>query len=121
MPLAPAPLTRLGFLTIGVFDGDDPGPGHESLLRVIELGEELGFDSAWLRHRHLQFGVSSPIAIMAAATQAHPPHRTRYRRHAARLGEPAATGRRSGHRGHPVRWTAQPGHQRRPADELGTG
>ena len=69
MPVAPAPLTRLGFLTIGVFDGDDPGPGHESLLRVIELGEELGFDSAWLRHRHLQFGVSSPIAIMAAATQ----------------------------------------------------
>jgi alkanesulfonate monooxygenase SsuD/methylene tetrahydromethanopterin reductase-like flavin-dependent oxidoreductase (luciferase family) len=69
MPLASAPLKKLGFLTIGVFDGDDPRPGHESLLRVIELGEELGFDSAWLRHRHLQYGVSSPIAIMAAATQ----------------------------------------------------
>ena len=69
MPLASAPLSKLGFLTIGVFDGDDPGPGHESLLAVIELGEQLGFDSAWLRHRHLQYGVSSPIAIMAAATQ----------------------------------------------------
>ena len=69
MPLASAPLEKLGFLTIGVFDGDDPGPGHESLLRVIQLGEDLGFDSAWLRHRHLQYGVSSPIAIMAAATQ----------------------------------------------------
>lgn len=69
MPVASAPLRKLGFLTIGVFDGEDPGPGHESLLRVIELGEELGFDSAWLRHRHLQYGVSSPIAIMAAATQ----------------------------------------------------
>lgn len=69
MPVAPAPLRKLGFLTIGVFDGEDPRPGHESLLRVIELGEELGFDSAWLRHRHLQYGVSSPIAIMAAATQ----------------------------------------------------
>ena len=69
MPLTSAPLRKLGFLTIGVFDGDDPGPGHESLLQVIELGEELGFDSAWLRHRHLQYGVSSPIAIMAAATQ----------------------------------------------------
>ena len=69
MPLASAPLSKLGFLTIGVFDGDDPGPGHESLLSVIELGEQLGFDSAWLRHRHLQYGVSSPIAIMAAATQ----------------------------------------------------
>jgi alkanesulfonate monooxygenase SsuD/methylene tetrahydromethanopterin reductase-like flavin-dependent oxidoreductase (luciferase family) len=69
MPLAAAPLKKLGFLTIGVFDGDNPGPGHESLLQVIELGEQLGFDSAWLRHRHLQYGVSSPIAIMAAATQ----------------------------------------------------
>lgn len=69
MPFASAPLKKLGFLTIGVFDGDDPGPGHESLLREIELGEQLGFDSAWLRHRHLQYGVSSPIAIMAAAGQ----------------------------------------------------
>ena len=36
---------------------------------MIELGERLGFDSAWLRHRHLQYGISSPIAIMAAASQ----------------------------------------------------
>jgi hypothetical protein len=38
-------------------------------LRIIELGERLGFDSAWLRHRHLQFEISSPIAMMSAATQ----------------------------------------------------
>jgi len=63
------PLRRLGFLTIGLFDPDDPAAGHEETLRIIELGEELGFDSAWLRHRHLQFGISSPIAVMAAATQ----------------------------------------------------
>jgi alkanesulfonate monooxygenase SsuD/methylene tetrahydromethanopterin reductase-like flavin-dependent oxidoreductase (luciferase family) len=62
-------LRRLGFLTIGLFDGADPGPGHESTLRIIELGEELGFDSAWVRHRHLQFGISSPIAVLAAASQ----------------------------------------------------
>jgi alkanesulfonate monooxygenase SsuD/methylene tetrahydromethanopterin reductase-like flavin-dependent oxidoreductase (luciferase family) len=62
-------LRKLGFLTLGVFDRDDPAPGHESLLAVIELGEQLGFDSAWLRHRHLQYGVSSPVAIMAAASQ----------------------------------------------------
>ena len=62
-------LRRLGFLTIGLFDGDDPGPGHESTLRLIELGEQLGFDSAWLRHRHLQHGISSPVAVLAAATQ----------------------------------------------------
>lgn len=62
-------LRRLGFLTIGLFDPADPGAGHESTLRIIELGEQLGFDSAWLRHRHLQFGISSPVAVMAAASQ----------------------------------------------------
>lgn len=63
------PLRRLGFLTIGLFDEADPGPGHESTLQVIELGERLGFDNAWLRHRHLQHGISSPVAVLAAATQ----------------------------------------------------
>jgi alkanesulfonate monooxygenase SsuD/methylene tetrahydromethanopterin reductase-like flavin-dependent oxidoreductase (luciferase family) len=69
VPTPDVPLQKLGFLTIGVFDGDDPRPGMEALLTQIQLGEELGFDSAWLRHRHLQFGVSSPVAIMAAASQ----------------------------------------------------
>lgn len=69
MPHSSRPLRKLGFLTIGLFDPADPAAGHESTLQVIELGEQLGFDSAWLRHRHLQFGISSPIAIMAAASQ----------------------------------------------------
>jgi alkanesulfonate monooxygenase SsuD/methylene tetrahydromethanopterin reductase-like flavin-dependent oxidoreductase (luciferase family) len=69
MPSPGVPLEKLGFLTIGLFDGNDPGPGHESTLQVIELGERLGFDSAWLRHRHLQYGISSPVAVLAAATQ----------------------------------------------------
>ncbi|MGW7531863.1 LLM class flavin-dependent oxidoreductase [Amycolatopsis sp. NPDC054798] len=69
MPSETNPLRKLGFLTIGLFDGDDPRPGHESTLRVLELGEQLGFDSAWVRHRHLQYGISSPVAVLAAATQ----------------------------------------------------
>lgn len=68
-PSSSRPLRRLGFLTIGLFDPADPGPGHESTLRLIELGEQLGLDSAWLRHRHLQHGISSPVAVLAAATQ----------------------------------------------------
>jgi alkanesulfonate monooxygenase SsuD/methylene tetrahydromethanopterin reductase-like flavin-dependent oxidoreductase (luciferase family) len=36
---------------------------------MIDLGERLGFDNAWLRHRHLQYGISSPVAVMAAASQ----------------------------------------------------
>ncbi|MCF4123050.1 LLM class flavin-dependent oxidoreductase [Antribacter sp. KLBMP9083] len=63
------PLRKLGFLTIGLFDPDRPREGHESTLRLIELGERLGFDSAWLRHRHLQHGISSPVAVLAAASQ----------------------------------------------------
>ncbi|PYI37770.1 LLM class flavin-dependent oxidoreductase [Arthrobacter psychrolactophilus] len=69
MPLPSQPLRKLGFLTIGLFDPANPAAGHESTLQVIELGEQLGFNSAWLRHRHLQFGISSPIAVMAAASQ----------------------------------------------------
>lgn len=36
---------------------------------MIELGERLGFDSAWLRHRHLRYGISCPVAVLAAASQ----------------------------------------------------
>ncbi|MCE7011086.1 LLM class flavin-dependent oxidoreductase [Kibdelosporangium philippinense] len=69
MPLPTQSLRKLGFLTIGLFDANNPRPGHESTLDIIALGEELGFDSAWVRHRHLQYGISSPVAILAAASQ----------------------------------------------------
>lgn len=69
MPLDGTPLQRLGFLTIGSFDPARPSQGHEDTLRVIERAEALGFDSAWLRHRHLQHGISSPVAVLAAASQ----------------------------------------------------
>ncbi|KTR42273.1 luciferase [Curtobacterium oceanosedimentum] len=69
MPSDDRPLERLGFLTIGSFDPARPAIGHEETLRVIERAETLGFDSAWLRHRHLQHGISSPVAVLAAASQ----------------------------------------------------
>src|SRR5689334_3962747 len=69
MPRRGEPLRKLGFLTIGRFDENDPGPGIEETLTVIERAEALGFDSVWLRDRHLQPGISSPVAIMAAASQ----------------------------------------------------
>src|SRR6185369_10841372 len=69
VPLPTEPLRKLGFLTIGLFDPADPRAGHESTLDIIDLGERLGFDSAWVRHRHLQFGISSPVAVLAAASQ----------------------------------------------------
>ncbi|SNS22063.1 Flavin-dependent oxidoreductase, luciferase family (includes alkanesulfonate monooxygenase SsuD and methylene tetrahydromethanopterin reductase) [Geodermatophilus saharensis] len=69
MPAPGTPLEHLGFLTIGTFDPADPRGGHEATLRMVELGERLGLDSAWLRHRHLQYGISSPVAVLAALTQ----------------------------------------------------
>ncbi|MBM9510233.1 LLM class flavin-dependent oxidoreductase [Actinacidiphila acididurans] len=69
MPRSSQPLRKLGFLTIGLFDPADPLAGHESTLDIIALGERLGFDSAWVRHRHLQYGISSPVAVLAAASQ----------------------------------------------------
>jgi alkanesulfonate monooxygenase SsuD/methylene tetrahydromethanopterin reductase-like flavin-dependent oxidoreductase (luciferase family) len=69
MPRRGEPLRKLGFLTIGRFDSADPGPGIEETLTVIERAEAIGFDSVWLRDRHLQPGISSPVAIMAAASQ----------------------------------------------------
>jgi alkanesulfonate monooxygenase SsuD/methylene tetrahydromethanopterin reductase-like flavin-dependent oxidoreductase (luciferase family) len=69
MPHPTPPLRQNGFHNNGLFDPADPAAGHESTLRIIELGERLGFDSAWLRHRHLQFGISSPVAVLAAASQ----------------------------------------------------
>ena len=38
-------------------------------LRLIERAETLGFDSVWVRQRHLQPGISSPVALLAAASQ----------------------------------------------------
>src|SRR5689334_18848075 len=69
MPQPGVALEKLGFLTIGLFDRDNPGPGHQATLEMIVLGERLGFDSAWVRHRHLQYGISSPVAVLAAASQ----------------------------------------------------
>lgn len=69
MPERGQRLRKLGFLTIGRFDADNPGPGIEETLETIERAEAIGFDSVWLRDRHLQPGISSPVAIMAAASQ----------------------------------------------------
>ncbi len=67
MPREGESLTKLGFLTIGRFDESSPRDGHLETIEVIQRAEDLGFDSVWLRDRHLQFGISSPVAVMAAA------------------------------------------------------
>jgi hypothetical protein len=38
MPQPGAPLAKLGFVTIGLFNGQDPGPGHQETLEMIGFG-----------------------------------------------------------------------------------
>jgi alkanesulfonate monooxygenase SsuD/methylene tetrahydromethanopterin reductase-like flavin-dependent oxidoreductase (luciferase family) len=69
MPAPGSPLTRLGLLTPGPFDPADPARGLEQALRLVELGDALGLDTAWLRPDHLRPAISSPVAMLAAASQ----------------------------------------------------
>ncbi|KQV34605.1 MULTISPECIES: LLM class flavin-dependent oxidoreductase [unclassified Rhizobium] len=60
---------HIGFLTPGNYPADDPLAGLEKTLKLLEYGEDLGFQSAWARQRHLEPGISSATAFLAAATQ----------------------------------------------------
>jgi alkanesulfonate monooxygenase SsuD/methylene tetrahydromethanopterin reductase-like flavin-dependent oxidoreductase (luciferase family) len=62
-------INHIAFLTPGNYAEDDPGAGLEAALRLFERGEALGFDSAWVRSRHLERGVSSAPTFLAAASQ----------------------------------------------------
>lgn len=69
MSRAAVALDHVAFLTPGNFVDDDPHAELENTLRLFQLGEQLGFDSAWIRQRHLEPGVSSASVFLAAATQ----------------------------------------------------
>jgi alkanesulfonate monooxygenase SsuD/methylene tetrahydromethanopterin reductase-like flavin-dependent oxidoreductase (luciferase family) len=64
-----ATIDHAGFLTPGSFPEADPQDGLEKALRLFAHGERLGFDSAWIRQRHLEPGVSSAAVFLAAASQ----------------------------------------------------
>ena len=67
MPLSH--IDHLAFLVPGNYDDHDPGRGLADTLGLIELGERLGYDSAWVRQRHLERGISSAATVLAAASQ----------------------------------------------------
>uniref|UniRef100_A0A9E8A2J6 LLM class flavin-dependent oxidoreductase n=1 Tax=Bosea sp. NBC_00436 TaxID=2969620 RepID=A0A9E8A2J6_9HYPH len=62
-------IRHIAFLTPGNYDDADPRRGLEDTLSLFEHGESLCFDSAWIRQRHLEPGVSWAAAFLAAATQ----------------------------------------------------
>ncbi|MFK3690354.1 LLM class flavin-dependent oxidoreductase [Agrobacterium tumefaciens] len=67
MPLSH--ISHFAFLVPGNYLDDDPGRGIEETLGLFEVGEALGFHSAWVRQRHLERGVSSAATFLAAASQ----------------------------------------------------
>lgn len=62
-------IKQFAILIPGNYTEDDPFTGLEETLQLFELAEDLGYDSAWVRQRHLERGVSSAATFLAAATQ----------------------------------------------------
>ncbi|MCG7365567.1 LLM class flavin-dependent oxidoreductase [Pantoea sp. ACRSH] len=62
-------ISHISFLTPGNYPDDAPLQGLEQTLQLFERGEQLGFNGAWVRQRHLEHGISSASTFLAAATQ----------------------------------------------------
>lgn len=60
---------RAGFILAGNHPAGDPRAGLEAALRLFAFGEDLGYDVAGIRQRHLERGISSALPFLAAATQ----------------------------------------------------
>jgi len=60
---------HLAFLIPGNYPDTAPASGLAQTLDLLALGEQLGYDSAWVRQRHLERGISSAATFLAAATQ----------------------------------------------------
>ena len=62
-------IDHIAFLTPGNYPDEDPAAGLERSLDLFHVGETLGYDSAWVRQRHLERAVSSAATFLAAASQ----------------------------------------------------
>jgi alkanesulfonate monooxygenase SsuD/methylene tetrahydromethanopterin reductase-like flavin-dependent oxidoreductase (luciferase family) len=62
-------IEQLGFLTPGNYADTDPYTGLEQSLQLFQQGEDLGYDHAWVRQRHLERAVSSASVFLGAASQ----------------------------------------------------
>lgn len=65
-------INHVAFLTPGNYPDhadDTPLDGFEPTLDLFRTGEALGYDSAWIRQRHLERAVSSAATFLAAASQ----------------------------------------------------
>ncbi|MFD2650473.1 LLM class flavin-dependent oxidoreductase [Brucella rhizosphaerae] len=67
MPLSH--IDHFAFLIPGSHRENNPAQGLEDTLQLFERGEQLGYDSGWVRQRHLERGISSAATFLAAASQ----------------------------------------------------
>lgn len=58
-----------GFILAGTYPEADPAGGLEAVLRLIVRGEDLGYQVAGVRQRHLERGISAALPFLAAASQ----------------------------------------------------
>lgn len=61
---------RLGFLHIVPFSADRPEAGLKDSIDLFRHAEALGFDSGWVRTRHLQYGAPAPAVVLTALAAA---------------------------------------------------
>jgi alkanesulfonate monooxygenase SsuD/methylene tetrahydromethanopterin reductase-like flavin-dependent oxidoreductase (luciferase family) len=96
----PKPGFSLAFLTNGAYSPEAPGgaaQGHREVIDLFTVAESLGFQRGWVRNRHFDNYLSSPLTTIAAAGQ----HTTRIKlgtaiipvgyEHPIRIAEDAAT------------------------------
>ncbi|MDM4761589.1 LLM class flavin-dependent oxidoreductase [Galbitalea sp. SE-J8] len=90
----------LAFLTNGAYSPSAPGgsaQGHRDVIELFRIAEQLGYGRGWVRNRHFDNYLSSPLTVIAAAGQ----HTSRIRlgtaiipvgyEHPIRVAEDAAT------------------------------
>jgi alkanesulfonate monooxygenase SsuD/methylene tetrahydromethanopterin reductase-like flavin-dependent oxidoreductase (luciferase family) len=69
-PTAQSTKLKLGFLTNGAFTADAPGgaaQGHKEVVDLFRQAESLGYDRGWVRNRHFDNYLSSPLSVIVAA------------------------------------------------------
>jgi alkanesulfonate monooxygenase SsuD/methylene tetrahydromethanopterin reductase-like flavin-dependent oxidoreductase (luciferase family) len=62
---------KLGFLTNVPFTDEESGAAHglTEAIETFKYAESVGFDSGWMRQRHFDNYISSPLVLLAAIAQ----------------------------------------------------
>ena len=102
-------IPRAGFILAGNHPEGDPRTGLEQTLRLFSFAEDLGYDVAGIRQRHLERGISSALPFLAAASQRTQRDPPRDRRRATRVRDAVPAGRGLRHRRRPL---GRPGQRR---------